>query len=543
MYGRYLDIRALHICALVLLVLPRLTEGEKCGVSLTGNNERILQCPVRDIEPDDGPCEMRNVELQVIDAAAGEVGFKFNVTSKSCDTYRFELSVNDTVLGPRCLNTPKKYFTTQHSTLQLLMHNNHTIGSCKEILNVTFNEVQQGCYKLFYCAVKVSSNYSKNCQQLVKYLNTTFIPKPPVEYIEPKLTPFVLDDRQVVTILITNYTRLSRVDLQIDRDTHPQCEGNTDRLEKALGILERNENGELMCSRPNISCMKNDQELRCLEIDCSEEKNETINCRFFNVPPGNYCVHMSVMEPPKCPESSVCHYYQTFHVSEISRVPDVGDEQISVVYVILAIAVCFLLITSFVVVVIIFRRRWNNPGRVIIPKDDQSLLECPEILLLYPYDCKVFMEAMVTFRKVLEEKTGGKVYDCFDPSNAEELSMSKIDWMRRHISWRSMKILVIESAAAVLHQKALLQSTKVAYREPMWLDGLFLYALKALTDDIDSDNYERVFVVRKSRRNLLTISIDEDRNMNLLRLQQDIETLRNYKRQNPNYLQDMLYTS
>jgi hypothetical protein len=89
-----------------------------------------------------------------------------------------------------------------------------------------------------------------------------------------------------------------------------------------------------------------------------------------------------------------------------------------------------------------------------------------------------------------------QVYDCFDPVLAEDVGQSKVDWMRRHVSSDDIKIVVVESLAAVIHQQAFFDHTKVRYREPTWLDELFLYGLKSLTDDVNRNTYQHVFVMR-----------------------------------------------
>jgi hypothetical protein len=88
-----------------------------------------------------------------------------------------------------------------------------------------------------------------------------------------------------------------------------------------------------------------------------------------------------------------------------------------------------------------------------------------------------------------------QVYDCFDPVLDEEVGQSKIDWMQSHVSSDDFKIVVVESSAAVLHQQALLHRTKISYRDPTWLDELFLYGLKALTDDLKRNTYQYIFVI------------------------------------------------
>jgi hypothetical protein len=59
-----------------------------------------------------------------------------------------------------------------------------------------------------------------------------------------------------------------------------------------------------------------------------------------------------------------------------------------------------------------------------------------------------------------------------------------------------VKVVVVESKCAVLHQVALTNHTKLMYREPTWLDDLFSYGLRLLREDPQKNTYGRVFVVR-----------------------------------------------
>lgn len=120
----------------------------------------------------------------------------------------------------------------------------------------------------------------------------------------------------------------------------------------------------------------------------------------------------------------------------------------------------------------------------------------PQILLLYPRDCEPFMNMMTTFRQVLKEVIACEVYDCFDPAASEELCQNKTDWLLTHIRSPDVKVLLIESKCAVLQQMALIQHMKVIYKNPTWLDDLFLYGLRVLLEDLQMSVYERVFVVR-----------------------------------------------
>jgi hypothetical protein len=58
-----------------------------------------------------------------------------------------------------------------------------------------------------------------------------------------------------------------------------------------------------------------------------------------------------------------------------------------------------------------------------------------------------------------------------------------------------VKVVLVESKCAVLQQMALMQHMKVIYKDPTWLDDLFLYGLRVLLEDLQTNVYERVFVV------------------------------------------------
>jgi len=88
------------------------------------------------------------------------------------------------------------------------------------------------------------------------------------------------------------------------------------------------------------------------------------------------------------------------------------------------------------------------------------------------------------------------VYDCFDPVASEKLGLNKTDWLLTHIHSPDVKVILVESKCAVLQQMALRQHMKVIYKDPTWLDDLFLYGLRVLLEDLKTNEYERVFVVR-----------------------------------------------
>lgn len=89
-----------------------------------------------------------------------------------------------------------------------------------------------------------------------------------------------------------------------------------------------------------------------------------------------------------------------------------------------------------------------------------------------------------------------QVYDCFDPVASEELCQSKTDWLLTHICSPDVKVVLVESKCAVLQQMALMQHMKVIYKDPKWMDDIFLYGLRVLLEDPQINVYEKVFVVR-----------------------------------------------
>jgi hypothetical protein len=88
------------------------------------------------------------------------------------------------------------------------------------------------------------------------------------------------------------------------------------------------------------------------------------------------------------------------------------------------------------------------------------------------------------------------VYDCFDHALAEEIAAGSVEWLNRLLECDDVKIVVVETECAMLRQKALFKSVKLSYREPTWLDDVFIQGLKDVESGKRSSQYDRVFVVR-----------------------------------------------
>ncbi|GFG39238.1 hypothetical protein Cfor_00714, partial [Coptotermes formosanus] len=171
-----------------------------------------------------------------------------------------------------------------------------------------------------------------------------------------------------------------------------------------------------------------------------------------------------------------------------------GDHCVAVV---LASVFSTLVILCFCILLFIMRKELGKclhyaPVR---PSSYPLVSVMPHILLLYSRDCEPFMELMVTFRNMLRDVMKSEVYDCFDHAIEEEIAAGAVEWLSRLLERDDIKIVVVESECAMLHQKALFEGVSVSYWDPTWLDGIFLHGLKGVANDKRSSQYDRVFVV------------------------------------------------
>jgi len=89
-----------------------------------------------------------------------------------------------------------------------------------------------------------------------------------------------------------------------------------------------------------------------------------------------------------------------------------------------------------------------------------------------------------------------QVYDCFDHDLAEEIATGAVEWLNRLLERDDVKIVVVETECAMLHQTALFETVKLSYWEPTWLDDIFIQGLKEVESGKRSSQYDRVFVIR-----------------------------------------------
>ncbi|GFG37445.1 hypothetical protein Cfor_07171 [Coptotermes formosanus] len=310
-------------------------------------------------------------------------------------------------------------------------------------------------------------------------------------------------------------------------------------------------------------------------------ESDGIKCTIHNVTTGNYCVMVEMIDD-RCERGTVwnnnsyCVYNSEIIKVEPTSPPEAEPPPSPAAFDAILVAVVLAIVLMCVCLLVFFCRRRRrrsldsggtcHVGEVTVPRR-------PRILLLYARDCEPFMNMMVTLRQVLKEVTMCEVYDCFDPVSTEELCQNKTDWLRTHVSSPDVKVVLVENRCAVLQQRALMEHMKVIYKDPTWLDDLFLYGLRVLLEDLQTNVYERVFVVRihgfteeddnlchitpytryvipQNTEKLLSslyqesalehIIILEDGDSSVQRLQDDIRMLQVFKQQNGDYLSNLL---
>ncbi|PSN56355.1 hypothetical protein C0J52_03736 [Blattella germanica] len=133
------------------------------------------------------------------------------------------------------------------------------------------------------------------------------------------------------------------------------------------------------------------------------------------------------------------------------------------------------------------------------PKEHMS-----KILLLYPRDCVKFMEAMVALRNVLKHSTKCEVVDLYDKELEETISKNKTDWLQNIMQNTDVKIVLIETECAVLHQKALLGNFLIDYADYHWLNDLFMIeGFKNQNDSLSYVTPRRRYMIPQYTKELL----------------------------------------
>ncbi|KAK7794530.1 hypothetical protein R5R35_011290 [Gryllus longicercus] len=317
----------------------------------------------------------------------------------------------------------------------------------------------------------------------------------------------------------------------------------------------------------------------CELVSNRSDVHNSVACTFYNMTPGQYCVILEPIDRDRCHPGTVwthghdkispCKYQHAFTVRKKNLqnqtpVPLSTNHNNNTLIVIGSVGALTALVILCLAMYSGLHYSFPAAGsgdatrNAEIPSSKNNTH--PHVLLLYAQDCQPFMKLMSTLRSVLSRVGKCEVLDCFDPACAEFVAAAPEDWMLRAVSVCRI-VLVINDCGAELQRKS---SLVHAYRYPLPFCHLFLVGLKHVMGSLSSREYCRVFVVRFDSQDLNWITphirfllphnlSDLLRHLNpscdteILeeckddqRLKDDIEEFLHFKKENPNYLKNLM---
>ncbi|XP_069686455.1 uncharacterized protein [Periplaneta americana] len=508
-----------------------------------------------DIEEEGDSCKF-NFTLHEDVSHPGKVILQFSVLPRSCNVseYKFVLIEEERVDSVTC-NSTKNSESKKRQEERVVRVDESAPQACGRMRNVTFWNVQEGCYFIEYRVINNTNIMRVDTSRYYLYTNYTRRDVPCSPY-----NKIITDQRYPPRITVMNSSLLYM--FQVTVTAADTCNEDTSGP-KVIWIVKHNTTGHLVCDM-------NDK-ISNSSVSCRERYPNT-ECEIHDLPNGNYCCYVVVdSHYCYCPGGRCSWKTNPFAVTLTESPPIQLHGTSKILIIILGVLLSLLGVCFAILLKILWNRRTvptpdiNRPTHALIKRSSVG------IFLLYSRDCPLFMELMVTFRKVLQEMTKCKVYDCFDPDLKEEMERNKLEWVRRHVAMANMKVVVVESACAMLHQQSVQQYSKIIYTDPTCWDELFLYGLKAVTDDLRINTYNNVFVIRidgfteandvvtnltpRTRYLVpqllgkLLMDLSQQRNLsfvpclegeNFQKFQQDLNNLVEYKKQNPFYLNKII---
>ncbi|XP_021939670.1 uncharacterized protein LOC110839601 isoform X2 [Zootermopsis nevadensis] len=377
---------------------------------------------------------------------------------------------------------------------------NNIFPNCEKTLNITFNLIYRGCYRL-----QIEKEYNGEVQMFCSS---------PV-FLDTKFTKENIFKRNDLIIISAYNSKLNRMEHTVSGisgmhvslmeltagacQPEESCDACTTNGILNVWLMGHNLAGEFKCMKGNTSS------------NCSLIGGNEIKCVTENVDNRPQCMWVKLYSHP-CRGNGVWHNTAINNhnhwcqwnsppgnVNPVIEMPALVESDHCEVIIFASVIASILVVCLFIMVVILRKKLLKCLHYAPVQHQQQQLQQfepvLPQVLLLYPRDCEPFMKLMVTLRNMLREVMKCKVYDCFDHTLAEEIATGAAEWLNRHLECDNMKIVVIESECAVLHQKALFQGIRVFYQNPAWLDDIFIHGLKELANDKRSNQYNRFFVV------------------------------------------------
>ncbi|KAG8230414.1 hypothetical protein J437_LFUL010215 [Ladona fulva] len=204
------------------------------------------------------------------------------------------------------------------------------------------------------------------------------------------------------------------------------------------------------------------------------------------------CGWDSVIEHEKCIWNIMEEVEDCFH-----DVPEVNLNSMSAFSISLVIIITIILLFFTGVTVFMFKRRSPMIPSLDVPVDETlPMVTKKKVLLLYARDCKQFMTVMKSFGQLLEKSHNIKVFDCYYD---EDVLDGPLDWLQNKLTNPQFYVLIVTTRCAYLHQEAILAGdwgdSYSLYREPSFLDRVFMYGLKWVMKDISANPFSRSYII------------------------------------------------
>ncbi|XP_069668847.1 uncharacterized protein [Periplaneta americana] len=506
----------------------------------------------------------------------GRIKLEFNMSENFCSgRNEIHLEVMENVTEEECNGTPieSSYLSEEecsrtgfekHSLRTVRVRNGGNTTDVKR--NVTFNMIYKGCYRVTVvdwntlrkyrvCSPPkfIESNVSKENVFSVKRLTVVS------EYV---------NNEDVMKHIVGNLREMhvSKIQLTVRACDKKECNCTSGNKGESW-IFSLNATGDIVCRRgryPSHCNMNHGGR----EIECwTANKSNHSQCILAEILNDHPCNGIGVWADDQFRKISCTWNSHVVKPTPVPNTPISTEDDYSIVITITIILTCLMTACVGVLIYVLKRPKQPLPLPYLIPLSP-SPFSCPlpQILLLYSRDCKAFMDLMATFRSVLMNTLKCEVHDCYDSNAAEEVASGSLEWLTKYLTREDTKVIVVESECAVFRQRALFQGVKIVYKDPSWLDDIFLHGLKDLANDKRRNQYNRVFVVRingftdeneririinPNTRYIIPQHL-EDLFTSLCRLrnaiysedlkvlEEDIKSLERYKRNNKNYLDQLL---
>ncbi|XP_024083908.1 uncharacterized protein LOC106667700 isoform X3 [Cimex lectularius] len=319
-----------------------------------------------------------------------------------------------------------------------------------------------------------------------------------------------------------------------------------------------------------------DKNIGCL---CYWNEN-ALDCEFNNITQGNYCINVELVDQ-RCvsrklwSNHTLCSWYFPYSIAENNQLVTSSNDNPWITVTVTAVVVFIILALLMLLYYKAYRKVIYNQYISFAParKKTVSVIIPQKIMLLYPRDCKAFMDVMKVFRSILQETLIAQVYDIWDNRNWNDVHSTGPLWAVKYLIDPNVKILLVNSPCSKIIEEAILSKKTFEYNKPTPRDDVYFCALKSALDLLMSENnrYNRFFIVRLDSKDcmfdkpaflntiytlpqhlkefimdilnspIVDVILNPDRLPKIHQLQTAISELENFRLNNEEYLSELIW--